>query len=365
MTAQNNENLSQTPVCPHASACGGCPMRDRAAEYETVKRAMFLKALEPLAPLPDFDCVFVGQGTRRRVTFGVVFNRVSRHVGLNEARSSMIVAVNSCALLTPALNALIASVRDFLSDKSLPFGKREGTGDVSLTDTQSGADMVICLPFEPDLTWRRAAADFAQKNNIARISWKTSAFGDAEPIVCLAPPVVDMAGVPVEIPAGCFLQPSAQGQDALTQRVAALTAKSKNLADLFCGAGTFSLALLKKKRKILACDTAAASLRALFKASQGRVRVEERDLFKTPLLFDELNAFDTVVLDPPRAGAKAQCAALTQSDVPAVVYVSCNPETFVRDAQILKKSGFALTDLTFVDQFVYSTHMELVARFKR
>ena len=365
MTAQNNENLSISPDCPYAGECGGCPMRGKAAAYEAAKRDMFLKALEPLAPLPDFDCVFVGQGTRRRVTFGVVFNRVSRHVGLNEARSSKIVAVDSCALLTPALNALIRPVRDFLTDKSLPFAKREGTGDVSLTETQTGADMVICLPFEPDLTWRRSAADFAQKNNVARISWKTSAFGGAEPIVCLAKPVVDMAGVPLEIPAGCFLQPSAQGQNALTEKVVSLTAKSKNLADLFCGAGTFSLALLKKKRKIFACDTAADSLQALFKASQGRVRVEERDLFKTPLLFDELNAFDTVVLDPPRAGAKAQCAALTQSDVPTVVYVSCNPETFVRDAQILKKGGFSLTDLTFVDQFVYSTHTELVARFRR
>lgn len=362
-----NEKKEVLNACPYADVCGGCALASLSKEeYEDRKINRLREILTPLNPLPALETAFVPLQTRRRVTFGLFFNKVSRYFGLNERKSAKIVSIDSCALLTPALQTLIPALRSFFTDKTLPFFKREGTGDVSLTQTTTGTDMVVCLPFSPDLTWRQRLADFAVANSVARVSWKQKTHETPELLLSLAKPVVELGGFPVEIPSGCFLQPSVDGQNVLIEFVKkAVGKKVRNIADLFCGAGTFSLALLEKKRKIFAVDCVTEALNALFKASQGRIKVEERDLFKTPLLFDELNGFDAIVLDPPRAGAKAQCSRLIDSDVPVVVYVSCNPETFVADALVLEKGGFKMTDLQLVDQFVCSEHTELAARFQR
>ena len=79
----------------------------------------------------------------------------------------------------------------------------------------------------------------------------------------------------------------------------------------------------------------------------------------------ELTRLDAVVFDPPRQGAEAQARELAMSAVPILVAVSCNPLTFARDARILVDGGYRLTRVTPVDQFLYSAHVELVARFEK
>lgn len=149
------------------------------------------------------------------------------------------------------------------------------------------------------------------------------------------------------------------------QSVVEYAGKSKRVCDLFCGAGTFTLPLMRKKRIVKGTDNAPQALAALRKASEGRVETMERDLFKTPLYPDELYEYDAVVFDPPRAGAKAQCEQIAATDVPRVVAVSCNPVSFVRDAEILIRGGYRLTRLRPVDQFVFTPHMELAALFEK
>jgi 23S rRNA (uracil1939-C5)-methyltransferase len=95
------------------------------------------------------------------------------------------------------------------------------------------------------------------------------------------------------------------------------------------------------------------------------VRAEPRDLFRRPLMPQELRDYDTVVFDPPRQGAQAQVTLSAASKVPTVVAVSCNVTTFARDAKILIDGGYKIDGVTPVDQFRHTPHVELVARFRR
>jgi len=93
--------------------------------------------------------------------------------------------------------------------------------------------------------------------------------------------------------------------------------------------------------------------------------VEHRDLYRRPLDPGELKKFDSVILDPPRAGAAEQVAALAGSKIGRIAYVSCNPATFARDAKTLADSGYKLAWIRPVGQFRWSTHVELAACFIR
>ena len=141
------------------------------------------------------------------------------------------------------------------------------------------------------------------------------------------------------------------------------------VADLFCGVGPFALRLAERAR-VTAADEDADAVAALRRAAAGTqglkpIEVAQRDLFRRPFLPVELKGFDAVVFDPPRQGAEAQARSLAAGAAPTVVAVSCNPVTFARDARILVDGGYRLVRVTPVDQFRYSAHVELVARFQR
>lgn len=355
------------PVCPHFGTCGGCALQHMSeAAYRRFKLSALERALPAGAePFERDDPVFVPARSRRRVSFALLWNGKLRLFGLNEAKSSRIVSVESCAQLVPELEKLILPLRKFLTEGDLPFGAKKGVGDVSVLQADNGADILFTLPFSPDLRWRQALSDFGAEVSAARISWRRSERESAEPLFVARTPVLNVCGFTLKPPAGCFLQPGREGEAALQAKVREYTGKAKKIADLFCGAGTFSLALLEKKRKIRGVDSASEALSALAAASEGRIETETRDLFRTPLFPDELDAYDAVVFDPPRAGAKAQAEQIALSSVPVVVAVSCNPATFARDAEILTRGGYVMKRLTPVDQFVYSPHIELVALFEK
>ncbi|MDB5515436.1 MAG: methyltransferase, partial [Tardiphaga sp.] len=144
---------------------------------------------------------------------------------------------------------------------------------------------------------------------------------------------------------------------------------AKHIADLFCGVGPFALRLAAKAR-IAAFDSDANAVGALQKAAMATaglkpIKAEARDLFRRPLVPQELRDYVAVVFDPPRQGAQAQTRQLAASKIPVVVAVSCNVATFARDARILIDGGYRIEGVTPVDQFRHTPHVELVARFKR
>mgnify|MGYP002480170000 FL=1 len=235
---------------------------------------------------------------------------------------------------------------------------------MTLTETVSGFDVLLTNLALPAADVGAFAA-LASQAGLARIATETAA--GVEIALQLAEPAVRFDGVAVALPPGGFLQATADGEAALQAAVLEGIAGAGTVADLFCGAGTFALPL-SARAKVFAADAARDAVAALSAAAKraGRpVTTAHRDLFRQPLQPAELDKFDAVVLDPPRAGAKTQVETIARSKLKRVVLVSCNPNTFARDTKILHEAGFRLTELWPVGQFRWSVHVELAAVFRR
>jgi 23S rRNA (uracil1939-C5)-methyltransferase len=359
------------PACPHFGSCGGCALQHLADDaYVRAKEAQVAAALRQhgveaaeIAPLRR-----LAPGTRRRARLAVHRPRAAAAaplIGFSARASHRIVDMRACAVLHPALVALVAPLRRF-APSLWPSGS-SGAATATLGDT--GIDLLLDLATPPDLAALEALADFAAAQDLARLAWRTPDMAEPMPAAQRRPPRIVFSGVAVELPADAFLQASAEAETVLVAEVLAGIGAAHRVADLHAGLGTFSFALAARAQ-IHAVEGDRAALRALTAAAAraglaGRVTGECRDLEARPLLADELDRFDAVVFDPPRAGAKAQSAALAASAVPRIVAVSCNPASFARDARLLVDGGYRLVRVQPIDQFVWSPHVELVARFER
>ena len=350
------------PICPHFGVCGGCAVQHwRADNYRAWKRDLVVEQLR----LAKIDCDVAmlvdahGDGRRRIVLHARIGTHDVERVGFAAASSREIVPIDHCPILAPALASSIG-VAEAIAEVLRPTGKAL---DIQLTATRNGLDVDArgsgALP--PQSMQKLAAVAVQQR--LARLT------RHGELIALRAPPAIKMGKAEVTLPPGSFLQATAAGEEALAARVAAACAKAAVTADLFCGVGPFALRLAERAR-VRAYDAEAAAIAALTKAAASTkglkpVTAETRDLFRRPLAPPELRDVDVVVFDPPRQGALAQAQQLAASQVPVIVAVSCNPATFARDAQILIAGGYRIGTVEPIDQFRYSPHVELVARFER
>jgi len=363
---------SQSP-CRHFTVCGGCVSQDvPSTEYIAGKRGMVVQALEKAGVTAEVtEAVPTPPHARRRAVFKLKSLSEGLHIGFHAARTHTIVDMHQCDILTPGLFALVGELRRRLEPL---FGAGEAA-ELYVTQCDNG--------FDAAFRWKRTLTP----NLVTALARALSGTGivrltlGRETVFETAAPTVTLGGVAVTPPPFAFLQPTREGEAALQARVLALTAKAKSVADLFCGLGTFTFPLAAKAKvhavegEKAMLDALAAAARAAVvvgaPASGGRagglkpVTTEVRDLFKHPLTPGELAAFDAVVLDPPRAGAEAQARALAASRVRRVAYVSCDAASFARDARLLVDAGFTLGPVTPVDQFLFSSHIELVAGFTR
>ena len=357
--------------CPHFGPCGGCQVQHLAPErYGPWKRGLLVEALgkrgfeaaealvRPLVALPP--------GTRRRAVFAAERRGRRAVLGFHRRASHQIEDLSTCLLLEPALVALLPPLREGLA-AVLPEG---GKADVTLLATESGIDLLLSLPEQPDLAARESLAALAAGLDLARLSL---AVGD-EPPLPLAErraPLVSLGGVALVPPAGGFLQPTRAGEQALASLVLeALGGAGETIADLYSGCGTFTFPLAAAGHRVHAVEGDLPALEALERAARksglwGRITAERRDLARNPVTAEELEGGDAAVFDPPRGGARAQAEALAESDVPLLAAVSCNPATFARDARILVEGGYRFDWAQPLDQFPWSGHLELVARFSR
>jgi 23S rRNA (uracil1939-C5)-methyltransferase len=350
------------PVCAHFGACGGCAHQDMApAAYRALKRDMVVNALAGagFADAAVEEVVEVPPATRRRAVFKVEKLNGAVAIGFHAARSHAIVDMRECRVLTPRLFALVAGLRELMTALL-----RDGeAAELHVTDTDVGFDVAIDWKRANDPAVNAAIARVASKLKLARVTAK------AGTLIDLAQPIMGFGKAVVKLPPDAFLQPTREGEAALRSRVLAATKGARRVADLFAGLGTFALPLAEQAR-VHAVERDGAMLEALAaaaRATQGLkpVTTEKRDLFKQPLTQAELKPFDAVVLDPPRAGAAAQAAQLAQSAVRRIAYVSCDPASFARDARVLVDGGYRMGAVVPVDQFLWSSHIELVAAFAR
>jgi len=353
------------PPCPHFGRCGGCALQHLTDEsYAAWKRGVLVTQLgrAGLADAPVGELVRVVPGTRRRAAFAFVRRRSDVLAGFHARASHAVVDVESCRLIDPALEALLPPLRVLLAAVV-----SEGAGDLVAILGDNGIDLLIEAEAKLDLAQREALAAFAERHDLARLSWRQPG-GQVEPVARRRPATLRFGGIAVEPPPGAFLQPTREGETALTERVLAAVGPLAPVADLFSGSGTFSLPLAAGGRAVHAVEGEEAPLRALEAAANQAgltVTAENRDLARRPLLTGELARFNALVFDPPRAGAAALAEQLAVAGPPVVVAVSCNPATLARDLKTLTGGGYVIESLTPIDQFPWSAHLETVAVLRR
>jgi 23S rRNA (uracil1939-C5)-methyltransferase len=350
------------PPCRHFPECGGCQLQHLDDEVfaaylaERIVSALAAQGLEAPAMLP---AQISPPNSRRRASLRA--ERRGRQVllGFNAEASHRIVDMRECHILRPELFALVAPVRALLADL-LP--QRGGAG-VRMTLTDQGVDLLLEKVEADSLQAAEALGAFAGAHRLARLAlddgYGAQTRWEPEPVT------VTLGGVAVPLPHAAFLQATAAGEAALVAAVRAAIGEASVIADLFAGLGTFAFAL---DGRVYAAEGSRDALLAMKAAANraGRpIFAEHRDLFRRPLDLAELNRFEAVVLDPPRAGAREQIALLAGSSVPRIAYVSCNPATFARDARTLADGGYRLDWVKPVGQFRWSTHAELVGAFSR
>ncbi len=350
-----------TPPCRHFKACGGCQLQHAddafvaAWKEDVVRTALAAHRIEaPLRPIATSPAQ-----ARRRATLSARRTKKGAMAGFHGRASDVIVEIPDCQLLHPDLMRAIPVAESL----ALETASRKGALDVAVCLSGGGMDVNVTGGRSLDGPLRITLAGLAEAHDLARLAW------EGEVIAMRHLPVQRFGNTHVVPPPGAFLQATAGGEAALLADVRAAMTGAARIVDLFAGCGTFTLPL-SARAQVHAVEGEAAMIEALdagWRKAEGlkQVTVEARDLFRRPLLPDELKHFDGAVIDPPRAGAEAQVAQLIAVAIPRIAYVSCNPVTFARDAAALTSGGYTLTGLRVVDQFRWSSHVELVADFAR
>ncbi len=347
--------------CPHYRACGGCVLQHASDDFVAGWKAdvvrQSLAAHEIAAQILAVETS--PRSSRRRATLAGRRTKKGTLVGFHARASDTLVEVPDCLVLRPELLAKMPA----LHEATALGASRKAEISYALTLSEAGVELAAKGGKDMDPQLFTALADLARRHDLARLSW------EGETVAARRPALQSFGRAKVAPPPGAFLQATAEGEAALVAFVRKAVGNATRVADLFSGCGTFALPLAERA-EVLAVEAYDSMLVALdqgWRAARGLKRVDHqtRDLFRRPLLPDEIDRHDAIVIDPPRAGAEAQVIEIIASKCTRLVYVSCNPVTFARDARLLADAGFRIDDLIVVDQFRWSSHVELAALFVR
>jgi 23S rRNA (uracil1939-C5)-methyltransferase len=349
------------PVCRHFGVCGGCALQmlplaaTRSLKHHFVVAALKQHGLSP----PVDETVGADIAGRRRAVLTALRAGERLVLGYHERLSHRLIDIEECPVLAPAISGQLAALRQLL----LPLLPQRRPTRVTVLATLGGLD--VALEDLPVPTSSRVAklAGAAKAPGIARLSVA------GEPILTLTEPAIEIVGIRLVPPPGAFVQASSEAETIMATLASEHLRGARHIADLFAGVGTFSLALARQA-SVHAVEESGAALDALAQAMRHAAGLkpitgERRDLTRHPLSPQELDAYDGVVLDPPRNGARAQATQLAASKVARIAAISCNPATFARDARILVDGGYSLDRVVPVDQFVYSAETEVVGLFSK
>ena len=354
------------PLCRHfdpdRDACGGCSLQHLAdTPYRAFKRELVVEALKSRGLTPEVgELVAAHPGERRRAVFSARRTEKDFLLGFNRAETNHIISIDECPIAAPGIMARLDAIR--------AVGQALATGSdifrITVLETLSGLDLAADGLKPLTDRQRRAVTEIVLGlRGIARVSV------NGEIVIEPQKPLIDFGGVKVSPPPGAFTQATKPAEDAMAALVIGHVGKAKRVLDLFAGSGTFSLRLARTA-KVHAVEGEEKPLKALDHAARNTqglkpVTIEKRDLFRRPMIPQELKNYDAVVFDPPRAGAEAQVKELARSGVKAIAAVSCNPVTLARDLRILVDGGYRIRSVTPIDQFLWSPHVEAVALLEK
>ena len=348
------------PPCRHYKACGGCQLQHASDPFvadwkvSVVRQALAAQGIDaemrPILTSPP--------RSRRRAVISARRTKKGAMAGFHARASDVITEIPDCQLLDPGLLPALSVAADLAK----VGGSRKGELSATATLSEAGLDIAVKGGKPLDGPLMALLAQETERHRLARLTW------DDEVVATRVPPVQSFGKADVVPPPGAFLQATPHGERVLLEAVQqAITQGSKGV-DLFAGCGTFTLPLAERAQ-MHGVEGEAAMVKALdagWRMANGlkQVTTEARDLFRNPIIASDLR-YDFAVIDPPRAGAEAQVAELAQSDIAEIAFVSCNPVTFARDAARLIQGGYRLDWVQVVDQFRWSAHVELAARFAR
>jgi 23S rRNA (uracil1939-C5)-methyltransferase len=326
--------------------------------YSEWKRGIVVEAFRQrgLSPdVPPLHCIPVA--SRRRAVFTARRERGGVMLGYHRRRSHTLFNIKECPILVPALVTRLDGIRAVAAVVT----RREAR--LTVLATSAGLDVSVEVSGHVDASAVARLAPISAEHGVARIAC------NGETVIERARPALSFAGVEVVPPPGAFTQSVAEAGELLADKIVESIGKATHTADLFCGIGTLTFPLARQAR-VLAVDGDRDAVTALEAAARRvqtlkPIETKVRDLFHAPLSAKELKGFNAVVLDPPRAGARAQAEELARSQVPLVIAVSCNPATLARDVRILVDGGFRIESVTPFDQFLFSAHVEAVAVLRR
>lgn len=355
--------IRTSPPCSHFGSCGGCKLQHVSSEfYLEFKMQQLMRALNFHGVVPEEvrPVHIIPEHKRRRISLTFAHRFEGMVLGYVRRQSKHIIDVQQCFLIRPEIEELLPKLRNFL--RTL-FPHRE-SGYVDIIASQTGLDVNVKTGYLKKLSLEQSELfnQFASENNLARLSLNYRA------VITLREPVVQFSGVDVTVEAGKFLQASDEADEFMLACVEEYMPPNISYGlDLFSGRGTFTF-LLAQKGAVDAFECEQDAINAMQTAAKKanlNVNVVKRDLFTYPLQKEELDKYDFIMVDPPRAGALQQVEHIGQSTLKDLVYISCNPASFARDAQVLVQHGFVLNSVTPLDQFLWSEHLEVIAKFSR
>ena len=350
------------PVCQHFGTCGGCQVQHLGhAPYIAWKRQLVVDALGsadinvPVAPVMSFP-----YDRRRRVVFSATHTSSDMLLGFVQKSTHNVVAISECPVITDAISSTLEVIKRVIR----PILPAKGTTSIHVLDSDNGLDIYLETQGKLAEKPRQSAIRIALAENIARLS-----FGD-ETLIETRRPKLTMGTAEVCVPPGLFVQAVSSAEQAMAKLVSDHLKSCKQVADLYCGAGTFALRLAENST-VMACESNQSAINALDEAWRNTggklklIRTEKRDLHARPVMAEELKKIQGVVFDPPRAGAQPQVQQLARSKVKKIAAVSCNPSSLAQDLKVLIASGFKIKSIHPIDQFVYTPHIEVVALLER
>lgn len=349
------------PPCRHAKSCGGCALQHASDAFVSDwKKSVVVQALQAHGiDAKIAEIVTSPSNSRRRAVFHGSRTKKGEMVGFFGRGTNALVDTPNCLLLDPHIAAALPILRELTKIGA----SRKSVIRLTVTATDGGLDICVDEARVADMDLQVSLSELAGRRDLARLTW------NGETIAQARRPFVQMGRAKVTPPPAAFLQATRDGANALVASVLASAKTSRRVVDLFSGCGTFALPLseITEVHAVEGLSELLAAAETGWREAGGlhRMTTEKRDLFSRPLVAMELDKFDMAVIDPPRAGAENQMKEVAQSNLKRVVSVSCNPVTFARDASILVGAGFQMGAMTLVDQFRWSTHIEMVAEFRR
>ena len=350
-------------LCQYFPSCGGCKyLHLEQGDYQKLKSKSLITTLSEVF-LGEVNFHWIKPPNRRKITLHIDSNN---HLGFFKAGSKEIIPVKSCYVANKNISDMIANLQILV--KSIPT---KTINKVQIVEFDNGVDILLFLNKELQFRNEQAISDFARKN---KVNVSISLQGEVSAFLISSRNILSLENqIELSLSSNIFIQASKQGLNSITRIIRDFVqsnySRKISLVDFYSGFGIYSFAVSDLASKI-----------TLYEGSQEMAKITKeninsnivsgmtalcQDLFNFPVSKNELKNTDLVIINPPRNGASAQIKAIGESTVQNLIYVSCNPKTFVRDLLALKNSGFKITNIDAIDQFYSTDHFEIVATIQR